>query len=154
MLRWLLLLGWRGRRSKTSLTALTRQDGAKDIVASANSRRRLLRWAGVLRRTAQRTRGGNASFLKGTAQVLYLFLVLLLDSQVSLFHSIDLFADELHLLYLCLNLMLKAFRGTHLAFELGSDLAEELIEPVTPVTRGNRPYPTMASVQRHNYLKW
>jgi hypothetical protein len=49
-----------------------------------------------------------------------------------------------------LTLMLKAFRGTHLAFELGSDLAEELIEPVTPVTRGDRPYPTMASVQRHN----
>jgi hypothetical protein len=105
----------------------------------------------VLRRPAQGTWRGNASLLKGAAQVLYLLLILLLDSQMGLLHGVDLFADKLHLLYLCLNLMLKALRGTHLAFKLGPNLAEELIEPVPSVPRRDRPYPAMSSVQRHDY---
>jgi hypothetical protein len=50
-----------------------------------------------------------------------------------------------------LTLMLKALRGTHLAFKLGPNLAEELIEPVPSVPRRDRPYPAMSSVQRHDY---
>jgi hypothetical protein len=49
-----------------------------------------------------------------------------------------------------LTLMLKAFRCSHLTFELGADLVEEIIESFTTVARGNRAHSTMARVHRHD----
>jgi hypothetical protein len=73
--RLLLLLRRSRRRGEPSLAALTCHDGAKDVIADADGRW-LLRWAGMLRRAADGSRGSTSTGLgKFSAQMCDLFLV-------------------------------------------------------------------------------
>lgn len=123
--RLLLLLGGSGRRRKPGLATLTSHDSSKHVIADADGRW-LLRWASMLRRAADRARGSTSTGIgKVSAQMGNLFfvpnqnvsalltvrpdncldeeLLLLLERHVLLLHCVDLVADMLHLLDLCLN---------------------------------------------------
>lgn len=73
MLRWLLLLWWRGRGSEAALSSIARHDGAEVATAHADGGR--LWRTGVLVRATNGTRRTCASILKLAAKKSILLLV-------------------------------------------------------------------------------